>query len=79
MYTALQRIALTQAIGFELFKNPALLLPTPVADKFFDVVLFIGDVGEPVLGSLLWSAVVTDRSHLFVITLYFGLSVATRA
>ena len=33
MYTALQRIALTQAVGFERFKNPVLLLPTPVASR----------------------------------------------
>ena len=31
MYTALQRIALTQAVGFERFKNPVLLLPALVA------------------------------------------------
>ena len=31
MYTALQRIALTQAIGFKHFKNPVLLPPEPVA------------------------------------------------
>ena len=33
MYTALQRIALTQAVGFERFKNPVPLLPTPVASR----------------------------------------------
>ena len=31
MYTALQRIALTQAVGFEHFKNPVLPLPEPAA------------------------------------------------
>ena len=33
MYTALQRIALTQAVGFECLKNPVLLLPVLVASR----------------------------------------------
>ena len=48
-------------------------------DEFFDVVLFVCDVGEPVLGSLFWGAVVTNRAYLFVICLYFCLPITAGA
>ena len=46
-------------------------------DELLHVILFVCDVGEPILGSLFWSVIITDRSHLFMG--FFGISLVVMA
>ena len=46
-------------------------------DEFFDVVLLIGNVGEPILSSLFCGAIVTDCSYLLMVFFNFTLARAT--